>query len=383
MLNSLDWLQAYVLAITGRRYTPAQIKVLQASLVITGYPDARLWNNRAVTIASNVGSTRELALAAGLAISEAWVYGIGAIAESFLLLQALAASPLGVEDISVLTAHKQKFGRWAGFGRPMANHDERLVVIRDIMLNLGVVPGKHAQLAENLGQLLEKRPRPLAQNQASGTAAIFLDLDFTLEEMVRFGTFRFLLGMYPLLQFAQQESPGALFAARCVDVVPITGPQPEVPAGGFTELRSPVGGAHIGQSVHYLTKELHREMRDWSWLQVWAYGTTGREWTATELTAAAKMLSDMTVALSQQLSLSEVMGQAHTTPIQALVAQALNLPSVADSLPLEGVPLTGHPQDLRLLAVLPGYSQNYAVGLGGGSDLSPRWRCDHVVPAGC
>lgn len=379
MLNSLEWLSNYVQAITGRPHTTAQLKVLQASLVITGYPDARLWNNRAVTIASNVGSTRELALAAGLAISEAWVYGIGAISESYLLLQALARSPAGVDDTAVLNAHKQKFGRWAGYGRPMTNHDERLGVIRDIMLQLGLAPGKHFQLAQNLGQVLEKRPRPLAQNQASASAAIFLDIGFTRDEMIRFSTFRFLLGMYPLLQFAQNERPGTLFAARCVDVGPISGPQETPPAGGFTELRSPVGGAHIGQSVHYHQKELHREMRDWSWLQVWAYGATGREWSDAELTVTASVLSDMTLALSDTLHVSETMGCAHTTPIHALVAQMLQLPENSTASASLPVPAVIQP-DVRFLASLPSYGKGYESGLQ--SNIATSMRCDQVAPIG-
>lgn len=78
-LKDLDWLELYLFGITGRRYTPQQMKVLHALWSYTSYPDARLWNNRAVALAGTARSTGSLGIAAALAVSEAQIYGGGVV----------------------------------------------------------------------------------------------------------------------------------------------------------------------------------------------------------------------------------------------------------------------------------------------------------------
>ena len=41
-LKDLDWLELYTYSITGRRYTPQQIRVLHVMWTHNSYPDARM-----------------------------------------------------------------------------------------------------------------------------------------------------------------------------------------------------------------------------------------------------------------------------------------------------------------------------------------------------
>src|SRR5436309_888547 len=66
-LRDMDWLELYLFGITGRRFTRAQIELLQATWVYTSYPDARLWNNRVAALAGSARSTPALGIGAAIA----------------------------------------------------------------------------------------------------------------------------------------------------------------------------------------------------------------------------------------------------------------------------------------------------------------------------
>ena len=74
-LKDLDWLELYVFSITGRRYTPQQMRVLHVLWTHNSFPDARLWNNRVAALAGTARSTGPLGISAALAVSEAKIYG--------------------------------------------------------------------------------------------------------------------------------------------------------------------------------------------------------------------------------------------------------------------------------------------------------------------
>jgi hypothetical protein len=59
-LKHLDWLELYLFGITGRRFSPQQMKVLHAMWTYTSYPDARLWNNRVAALAGTARSSGNL-----------------------------------------------------------------------------------------------------------------------------------------------------------------------------------------------------------------------------------------------------------------------------------------------------------------------------------
>jgi hypothetical protein len=74
-LRELDWVELYIYGITGRTFSSSQVKLLHALWTYTSYPDPRLWNNRVTALAGSTRSTGALAIAAGIAVSEAAIYG--------------------------------------------------------------------------------------------------------------------------------------------------------------------------------------------------------------------------------------------------------------------------------------------------------------------
>src|SRR5450631_935953 len=126
-LKDLDWLELYLFGITGRRYTPQQMKVLHALWTYTSYPDARLWNNRVAALAGTARSTGNLGIAAALAVSEAQIYGWGAALRASEFLTRARIHVDAGEDLKELVRAALESERGiAGYGRPIVSADERI-----------------------------------------------------------------------------------------------------------------------------------------------------------------------------------------------------------------------------------------------------------------
>ena len=75
-LNECSWMEYLVYAVTGKE-SPKLAKIIEGLwLLSTSFPDPRLWNNRVAALAGSARSTGVLAVSAGIAISEATVYGL-------------------------------------------------------------------------------------------------------------------------------------------------------------------------------------------------------------------------------------------------------------------------------------------------------------------
>ena len=81
-LKDMDWMELYLFGITGLRFSKQQMKVFHALWTYSSYPDARLWNNRVAALAGTARSTGTLSISAGLAVSEAKLYGWAAVLRS-------------------------------------------------------------------------------------------------------------------------------------------------------------------------------------------------------------------------------------------------------------------------------------------------------------
>ena len=67
-LKDMDWMALYVFGITGRRFSPEQLRLMHAIWSYTSYPDVRLWNNRVAALSGSSRSTGTLGVAAARAL---------------------------------------------------------------------------------------------------------------------------------------------------------------------------------------------------------------------------------------------------------------------------------------------------------------------------
>ena len=225
-LKDMDWMALYVFGICGRRFTAAQLELMNALWTYTSYPDARIWNNRVAALSGSARSTGNLGLAAALSISEAHIYGRGnevqAITFFLSTQQRLAA---GDELAKCLQQEMRTHRRIAGYGRPLVNADERIAPIMAKAAELGLDQGPHIRLAFAIERFLLDSGRNLRMNYGAVVSAFGADLGLSPEEFYLFMIPSFLAGMPPCFLEARHAVEGSLFPMRCADIT-YEGPPP-------------------------------------------------------------------------------------------------------------------------------------------------------------
>lgn len=215
-LHDSDWMALYIFGITGRRYTPEQVRLLHGIWVLTSYPDTRIWNNRIAALAGSSRSTPALGLSAALAVSEARIYGGGPglrAIDFFLRAGKALASGQQLRDFIV---EELKSTYIYGYGRPIDSRDERLPWLGRLAGELGLDQGAHFKMAfeiENI--LLELGKTKLRMNYAGLIAALAADLGLTPREFHIFIVPMFLAGMPPCWLEAAEKPEGTLFPTPC------------------------------------------------------------------------------------------------------------------------------------------------------------------------
>ena len=215
---TLDWMALYTFGICGHHFSPAQLRVLHTLWTCTSYPDARLWNNRVAALAGSARSTATLAIAAGIAASEATIFGWQPVMNvADFLLRARAELAAGAALDAVVARELALHRHIGGYGRPVATLqvDERIPHVQALMAQQGIAPGHHLQLAFAVEAQLLALGRALRMNYAPVLAAIPLDFGFTLEQLHLFITPSLMAGMPPCYLEARERPAGATFAMRC------------------------------------------------------------------------------------------------------------------------------------------------------------------------
>lgn len=215
-LKDMDWAELYIFGVTGRRFSPEQLRLMQSLWTYTSYPDARLWNNRVAALAGAARSTGNLGIAAALAVSEAAIYGRGV---DIRAIDFLIRTKKHVDDggnLNDWVAEELKSQRSiAGFGRPIAAKDERLAPIMALAEHLGLADGAYVRLAFAIKEVLITGRWRQHLNYGGLAAALAADLGLTPHEYYLFMFPAFLAGMTPGYIEAEQRPEGSLFPLAC------------------------------------------------------------------------------------------------------------------------------------------------------------------------
>lgn len=218
-LHDADWLELYLFGITGRRFTPAQTKLLHGIWVLTSYPDARIWNNRVAALAGSARSTSVLGLAGAIAVTEAGIFGGGpGIRAIDFFLRAGQAVGAG-RELRDFVFEELQSRRIYGYGRPINCVDERLPALQAMAESLGFGGGRHYRMAFDVERILVAERKPfLKMNYAAATAALAADLGFSPREYHLFNILKTLAGIPPCIVEAAEKPAGAVFPTACAGI---------------------------------------------------------------------------------------------------------------------------------------------------------------------
>jgi hypothetical protein len=215
-LGDASWIDVFLLGITGRRHSPAELRLLEAFWTYTSYPDARIWNNRAAALAGSARSTGNLGVSAALALSEASIYGRGIDIRAIdFFLRARAALAAGGELAPFVRAELEARRSIAGYGRPIAAGDERIGPILALARSLDLAGGPHLALAHDVEDCLQAGRYRLRMNYGAVVAALAADLGLSPREYYHFMYPAFLAGMIPCHIEAASRPEGAFLPLPC------------------------------------------------------------------------------------------------------------------------------------------------------------------------
>jgi hypothetical protein len=215
-LKDMDSLELYLFGITGRRYTPRQMKVLHAMCTYTSYPDPRLWNNRVAALAGTARSTGSLGMAAAQAVSEAQIYGRGVdLRASEFLTRARIQVDAGADLTELVRVELKRQRGIAGYGRPIISADERVAPMMALVREQGLDGGPHLKLAFEVEKILLAGRWRLHMNYAALAAALCADVGMSPREYIFSGMPAFLAGMPPCFLDAAEKPEGQLFPLPC------------------------------------------------------------------------------------------------------------------------------------------------------------------------
>lgn len=222
-LHQLGWVDLYTFGVLGRRLTPEQLEMIQALWVSTSYPDARIWNNRIAALAANSRSSVNLGMMAGIAASEATVYGGNAALRSMHFLQTALNRVSNGETLEEVVWAEAERDHIYGYGRPLNSIDERIPGTMALAEKLNMHHGRHLLLAFEIEKILLPRYAQLRMNFTVLHAAIISDIGLTVREFQLLRVPVFLGGMGPCAAEAAEKPEGVLFATAC-DGVDYHGP---------------------------------------------------------------------------------------------------------------------------------------------------------------
>lgn len=217
-LAEMDWFATHLFSITGRRFSPKELELLNYIWSSTGYPDASIWPNNTAALAGSVRSTASLAMAAGLINSEATLFGgrpLKRTQDFFLRARKMRLDGASIEGI-VEGEIKQR-GVIFGYGRPLASVDERVPHTLLKVRELGFGDGECVRMSLEINDYLIKT-RKIAMNIVALDGAIGADFGFTPEEFHLYMNLCFYSGQPPCYLDAVEKPEGSFFPIRCESI---------------------------------------------------------------------------------------------------------------------------------------------------------------------
>lgn len=219
-LKDMHWVEMLYFSASGKRYTPAQVRVLNAMSTYTSYPDTRIWNNRVAALAGTTRSSGNLAVSGAVAITEAKLFGGQSIYRALDFLWRAKDCCDTNEDLGAFIAEYLSRNRSiAGFGRPFVNRDERIAPMMSLLAAEGFDNGCFIRLAKRVEEILQGNRWRYRMNYAGLTAAICGDFGLTPREYYLAASPAFVAGMIPCYMEACEKPAGAIMPVACEDTL--------------------------------------------------------------------------------------------------------------------------------------------------------------------
>lgn len=209
--STSSWMNYLLFVVTGKQNEKLSRLIESLWVISTSYPEPRLWPNRIATLAGSSRSTGVLGISAGIAASEATIYGLRPIKGAFHFLSDASEFSASEEELeSFVLGYLKKHKTIYGFGRPFTPDDERIEPVLKIAKDMGFGDGKIVTLVFQIEKILYKNKK-MKMNVAALNAAIISDAGLSLREYYHMASLAFSAGMFAPMIEAFDKPEGTFF----------------------------------------------------------------------------------------------------------------------------------------------------------------------------
>lgn len=214
-LSDKSWIELFAFGITGKHYLDAEIALLNYMWLATSYPDKSIWPNHITALAGSARTTPALALSAGMAASEASIFGARPLRTGLDFFQRANAYIQQGGDVKDFVMEELKLhSPIYGYGRPLASTDERVPHLIRFVKQQNLPCLTHFNIALDVAKILSKE-KNISMNVAAPYAALGADLGFSAKQFHLFMTLCFIAGMPPCFIEANEQKAGTFLPVRC------------------------------------------------------------------------------------------------------------------------------------------------------------------------
>lgn len=227
-LKDDSWFELLMFSLTGRQFTKNQISLFESIWALsTSYPDPRLWNNRVAAISATAGSSVNLSIAAGNAVSESCLLGSGPFAGTYELLVViknhLDCGGILADFLQDRLDQQKSNQRYStkgcnrtvvqipGYGRPIVNRDERVIPLFDKAKSLGFGDSDYVKTVFDIEKCLHSMNRKMTMNISVLISALCLEQRLTRAEYLSYMSMCFLAGIVAVYHDVEMKFRHGLF----------------------------------------------------------------------------------------------------------------------------------------------------------------------------
>jgi hypothetical protein len=221
LVGKVSYMQVLVLNATGRLPERTVADCFEAIYICLSWPDPRIWCNQIGALGGTMRASVLAATTAGILAADAKAYGPKSLIQGVRFIQAALQDfkrGLSVDVIirNECAKHRGK-PNIAGYARPLAKGDERVVAMLRVQRELGLPVGEHLQLAEEIEQSLLK-DFDESMNINGYSSALLSDLGYTDEEVYRIATVLVNSGVTACYVDTRDNAPDTFLPLRCTDI---------------------------------------------------------------------------------------------------------------------------------------------------------------------
>jgi hypothetical protein len=220
LVGKKSFFQILILTVTGRMVKQKLADWIENSFSLFNTPDSRIWCNQIGSLGGTLRASPIASCCAGNLAGDSSHYGAATLFPAVqFIVDALSKKKNGMTPEEIVKAYQRSPGFSpviAGYARPVARGDERVIAMERVRKQLGFETGEHLALAFEFSDMFLKKYNE-SINISGYEAAFLSDHGFDAKEVYRIYSMG-LNGVRACYAEAYEQVPESFFPLHCEDI---------------------------------------------------------------------------------------------------------------------------------------------------------------------